>query len=224
MHATTTASVVVMRNPFDAILAEFTRRAGRGSSSSHTSQVTSEKLQRSFPNMFQREIKRWRLFSQTWDGARSRGAYVNKENGVTSLEYKRDFGNKEFPVLVMFYEDFVREPVVAIYRLMAFIKLQMQGAMPTTALEAMVCALTEGREHQKTAKRRHKQDDYDPYVDKQNALARRDLIKQACTAWERYWFEDIWGNCLDRGVNGKMERAPKSQLTTRLDEVVDDCL
>lgn len=221
IHRTTTGVIVIMRCPFEAILAEFSRRWGRGATA-HTGLVSQRALLREFPEVFMNGMKKWRMFSSLWIGPRREAALRSHENGVTSYEYERKNGGKPFPVLIMFYEDFVREPVVAIHRLMSFIKLQMQDAMPNTELEAMICALTEGRKTQTKEKREHPEDEYNVYLDDTNTIGRKRLVELACKEWAPYWFEDIWGPCGNESVTQRDRHLP-SPMAHKLDRVVDEC-
>ncbi|KAH9258549.1 hypothetical protein BASA81_003051 [Batrachochytrium salamandrivorans] len=147
----TSGVVLVMRSPFDAILAEFTRRFGK----------------------------------------------VNRENGITSYEFIQQIGKHQVPVLVLFYEDFVRNIVVTSERLFRFLKQQLGKEMPTSAIEAMLCTVTHGQEKQTKEKRQHRKNEYNIYFDKVHPIGKQGLVKQACEKWAPYWFEDVWGKCED---------------------------
>ncbi|KAH9258550.1 hypothetical protein BASA81_003052 [Batrachochytrium salamandrivorans] len=218
-HPKTTGVVLVMRSPFDAILAEYSRLHGKGAS--HRSQLEDFS---SFHRDFVHGIQRWLAFAQYWIGHHRKRARVISENNVTSYEFTKKMAyGKPVPVLVLFYEDFVRNLVVTSERLFRFLKQEMGKQMPTTALEAVACTVTQGREKQNKEKRVHQPDEYNVYADGEFSILKRKLDRYACKLWAPYWFEEIWGPCLQPVPQVTRLPISSTQLLDRLANLGEYC-
>lgn len=227
VNAKTRAVVVLMRSPFDAALAEFTRTHGKGAS--HRSTVSNATLLQHYPQFFEQSIKRWFDFCQFWLGPmrRRNDSHVDfsTQFGATSFEYTRHLvSGHSVQVLVLFYEDLVRHYFATSLRLFDFLKRQLGGKMPTTAVEAVVCSVT-GRELAKEKRRHREEGAYNVYEDPTNKLARRSLVQQACEVWTPYWFGDVWGtDCSEAAAMPQANRLPVSRGdVARLQALTEDC-
>ncbi|KAH9256281.1 hypothetical protein BASA81_005502 [Batrachochytrium salamandrivorans] len=217
----TTGVVVVLRSPFDAILAEFKRRYGTGAQ--HRSKVSNETLQTKFPRMFETSMVKWKAYVDFWVGDRKRTAFVSREHGATSYEYSLLVRGRWIPVLVLFYEDFVRHLVVTTHRLVSFIKLQMGKRMALSAWDALVCTLTKGKRLQTKEKRHHRADEYNVYRDDTNLVAELELVSKACKLWSPHWFNDVWGDCQLPLPQTQRELGPQNNWTQQFRPIRTIC-
>lgn len=152
---------------------------------------------------------------------------MSRANDVTSYEYAARFpwslGKKKIPVLIMFYEDFIRHSVEANFRLFSFIKLQMQKKMPTTAWEATVCALTAANKLHAKERRIHAKDEYNIYFDLNSTFVRNNSIPRACEQMSRYWFPQVWGACNDPTPQVSRIKLATSEHSEKMKKVVELC-
>ena len=100
------------------------------------------------------------------------------------------------PVLVMFYEDFVRDFEGSVRVLMTFIKQKLGDAMPSLE-DAITCALL-GEERELSEHRIHR-GSLNPFVDPASAVSKSKMVPKWCGRLAEYFYVDKWGPC-DAGV------------------------
>ena len=192
--------IQVLRSPFDALLSEYSREHGEGRDP-HTSFVPVEKLQREYPEWFGKRSRLWLGFMKFWMGSYywwPNNTAVHKEtsNGVTSFTLNRGiFGastNRTVPIVVLFYEDFIRNFEESSRRMFGFMKERLGGTIPTVE-NSVICAV---RNHQEelVSHRHNKHKDYNTYHDKKG-LGATQMVQRFCKNAEPYWYEEMWGNC-----------------------------
>lgn len=243
IDAKTTAAIVIMRSPFDAILAEYSRAVAESAlsaakranvtiemESTHTNKLSKDYLKKNIAGGFPPLFKRWLNFIQYWLSPEHRAnSFINRENNVTSYEYVAGFpfsdGNntRTIPVLVMFYEDFIRHNFAANHRLLSYLKLQMGKEMPNNAFEATVCVLTANREEEhRKIKRKPDEDGYNVYFDAEHDIVRNNMVEKACQEMHELWLPELWGNCTNPVP--QVNRLPISNThLLKLNQVVNFC-
>jgi len=139
-------------------------------------------------------------------------------NQVTSFVVHRPIRHADkslAPVLVMFYEDFVRDFEESTRRLYAYLKEHLGEAMPSVE-DAVACSVS-GRNREEKAKRVSKDiaAPYNPYHDPKGAIGPNMLAKW-CSDMKEYWFESKWGPCIDAKI--QVERHVPVRLANAVPE------
>jgi hypothetical protein len=194
------AVIQVIRSPYDALLSEFNREHGHGRDP-HTRVASVDTLQHVFPEWFSRRSRGWRRHVMFWDGPRFwERPEMNTEKSVTSMVLNQPiwghkWKNHTAPVLILFYEDFIRNFVETTNVMFTFLKHRTLGSVMPPIQDAVVCAL---KHHvfTNTAKRHHTKP-YNPYNDPEGGIVKRKLVAEFCEHVKDYWFEEKWGKCLD---------------------------
>ncbi|KAH9253158.1 hypothetical protein BASA81_008840 [Batrachochytrium salamandrivorans] len=229
-----TAVILVVRSPFDSFLAEFTRIFGKGAS--HRSKVSTNFLFTNYTSYFSNNIKSWHSFTKFWvdpmmvpnhthASINTNRTVINTQFQVTSFEYIHSglIRKRHIPVLVMFYEDFIRHYLAASHRMFEFLKHRLGETMPTSAIEAVVCSITKGKKKQVKEKREHKENKYDVYTNSSSDVVKLGLVRKACEQWKPYWFGDVWGECL-KATTSQLTRLPISRVDVdRLQKITKYC-
>ncbi|KAH9253160.1 hypothetical protein BASA81_008842 [Batrachochytrium salamandrivorans] len=223
----TSAVIVILRSPYDAALAEFSRIHGQGPQ--HRSVVSNDILASRFPDYFVKGyLEQWHTFAKFWlDPALdlNNTSVVKTQSPITSFEFTHPgvVPKRPIQVLVMFYEDFIRHYLVASHRMFEFLKHRLGETMPTSAVEAVVCSITKGKKKQVKEKREHKENKYDVYTNSNSDVVKLDLVRKACEQWKPYWFGDVWGECL-KATTSQLTRLPISRVDVdRLQNITKYC-
>lgn len=169
----TSAVVLLMRNPFAALHADFVR-SNLVHNTTHQNGL--------FAARFEEQAHKWRQFSSFWLGDEQHA--VNKQGGVVSITLQRAISNnRPVPVLVLFHEDFARDWAGTAKRLFGFLKDQLQENMAVSVDDAVACSVSQRRP-----------------VAPVRAINLYDALpalhtSRACEEWKDVWFEEVWGAC-----------------------------
>ena len=191
-YAASTASVLILRNPFDAILSEFNRvRSGFN----HTGTVDSAALQTTeFVETVRRRALSWR---------RHTTFYLTRRVGPRS--YRDENGNA---VYVVFYESLREKAEAELEQLFEFLKTRRPRAL--AAMDARVaarCAVGDAVGQFKRPKPAQREDPFDRTFERfdikrltfqgQTNPSRPDetLRAMVCRVLRGLWREDAWGEC-----------------------------
>ncbi len=199
-------AVLLLRSPFDAILAEVNRIE---SGQSHTGTASEQYLQsREFRAKAQHLGQLFTEFVHFWEGLNSwnhksqepvyfeghgaRGynsTRVRDIRDIFSLDMRAMKRGEPFPVMTMFYEDFVRDYVQALAYLHGYLKL-VHGSLAPPVYESVLCTLhhEEALDH---TKRKAPQDN--PFQHRQ--LIGDRLAEELCEQFASSWNQDKWGAC-----------------------------
>jgi len=161
-----------------------------------------------------------------WNGPRFWETYKKVENdGVTSFEYERrlfDDRNTTFPVLVLFYEDFVHNFAETSLRMFSFLKEKTLGQSMPSAEIAVACAVT-NMQTEAAVKRHHSLSQSNPYLDPLGGIVKHSMVKAFCKHSKDFWYEEKWGNCLEASLQSsrdlpifKVSKLPTEKCESRL--------
>ncbi|KAH9248524.1 hypothetical protein BASA81_013850 [Batrachochytrium salamandrivorans] len=179
----TSAVVLLMRNPFAALHADFVQTHFNPEAGGASNKTQQEDM---FTARFEEKVQKWKQFSSFWLGDEDwrQQHVINKEDGVVSLTLSRVISNnRPVPVLVLFYEDFERDWAVAAKRLFGFLKDQLKGDMAISVDDAVVCSMLD-----------RKPAPIASTINLYDALSPLHTSK-ACEEWKDMWFEEVWGMC-----------------------------
>jgi len=192
--------IQVLRNPFDALISEFNREHGKGTDP-HTNVATVHSFRTVFPDWFKERGMRYWGHARFWNGPRYwEDPSRDDSRGTTSLLLNRQISdfpskrNQTIPVLVLFYEDFVRNFVETSRRMFDFLRSRALGRTMPSPETSVVCALYHF-DSQTTNKRTQPRKHYNPYTDPLGGVATRGLVRAFCDEIKDFWFADKWGDC-----------------------------
>ncbi|KAH9257656.1 hypothetical protein BASA81_004105 [Batrachochytrium salamandrivorans] len=165
-------TVYLVRNPFDAILAELFRR-----------QVQSHQIARYFGHFAKkwRHHMRYHVGKQFWNHTK-RFHRVDTEGTVRFVNRNK---------LVVFYEDFRQNQAQSLRNLFTFLREGFHGLLPPVE-SSVTCALEMDQMGLGTQTTRGRS--------KRNFFAQPEnarLTRKACQYWQGFWFEELWGPCMD---------------------------
>jgi len=198
------AAIHIVRAPFDALLSEFNREYGN----SHVGRAPMEIMHSRLSGWLMKRHFVWTRTMRFWLGGNgSLELHPDVNNKVSAFVLERHLDPKgagpAVPVLVMFYEDFVRDFEEACRALFTFLKTRLGNAMPAVE-DAVACAVA-GHEREQQALRARPAP-YNPYKDSKANGIGQGMIDKWCTEFEKYWHPAKWGMCnaatlqVERGI------------------------
>jgi hypothetical protein len=214
-------AVHILRAPFDALLSEFNRQH----SNSHVGLASVDALRHQLTPWAMKLHMVWKSTADLWAGPRFWEKAGNLSSSpdpssppvVTSFTFNRSLhavNDKKIPVLVMFYEDFVRDFEASITVLFTFLKQRLGEAMPSVT-DAVACAMA-GRDreaalHRSSEKKGHLAP-HNPYHDPKGSVG-QGIIDQWCRTFDDYWYEAKWGRCQDAKLQVERHLSVRSSNT-----------
>jgi hypothetical protein len=210
LNSKTTGVILVMRNPFDAILAEFIKKNGG------INKVSNNTLLHTFPPHFSTHIFKWKNYAHFWYGKkRIVHAFKTSSRNVLSFEFDHPMVTHQVPVLLMFYENFVRNFPETVSRLFSYVNPRVVKESNRNVEDAVLCA--NKRKHDETLVLKKASRAFDIYAHMEEGL-----IQKACEVWKEFWFEEVWGLCRYPVVS-QLLHLPLDAENTALDRITEFC-
>lgn len=201
------AVIQVIRNPFDAILSEFNKEYGSGNKGEdpHTLVAPTDYFETIFPRWFDSRSELWLEYMKFWLEEKYWENLEEETNqyGVTSFQIERKiFGgvlkDQPVPVLVVFFEDFVRNFEETSNRVLSFLKIYHNEAVPDPEV-ATICAL-EKKQLEASAKRSN-HEKFNPYL--KPKLEQK--LEAFCESIKSFWYVEKWGDCKEAPLQSYRE-------------------
>jgi len=192
-------AIYILRSPWDAMYSEFNRQfAGN----SHVGLASMELIKSRFFSWAGGKHKEWMSSANIWTGG-YRNVTLQSEGDITKYfvanRPMRPNNQHPIPVLVLFYEDFVRDFEATARVLFRFLKARLGDAMPTVD-DAVACAVA-GQRRESSAQRSKKHPGrarYNPWQEQTEKFT-ADVIATWCAQFAPYWTSK-WGRCEDAAL------------------------
>lgn len=199
------ATVFMLRSPFDAMLSELNLQLTGG----HTSTASQAAVDKHLPTKMIHAAQAWMNQCRDFAGLRywEQPGWIHPQPDQQVTTYIRHGvlfpsstgTNHSIPILTLFYEDMVQNFEETSHRLFGF--LQERLGEQTIGRFAHNCALlyhfreTNMKSKTKTERLKHVQ--RNPFTEPSGEIVKQGLVAQVCEIVEDCWYEPKWGKCMD---------------------------
>jgi hypothetical protein len=180
--------VLLLRSPFDAVVAEFHRLH----SGLHAGLATEEELRTNFPPFALGKLKEWVkscdlfLNDSNWDQVKTVAGLKTTNGQLHSIGLRKNETVYNYSQFVLFYEDLVYKFPSTTRQLFEY----LEDKLPINATKAHECALHLVHTQGMNIKRNSTLKTFNPWQ-----LLDKEFFIQACLNLTRYWVDEKWGAC-----------------------------